>query len=90
MGQVTIDLNTWWADVCDHNESNQAKAELQDIMIMIDEELDRLQAMNANSDFDKLPASWKAKAIWAWGILDAARDTVKADAEFMEGINWRP
>jgi hypothetical protein len=46
--------------------------------------------MNAAGDFDSLPASAKAKAIWIWTQLDNARDTVKADAEAMEFINWRP
>jgi len=87
---VTTDLNTWWAELSDYQESNSSKAKFQDIMATIDQMLDELKTMNDNGDFDQLPSSWKAKAVWAWQQLDAARDTVKADAEFMEGINWRP
>ena len=87
---ITQDLDAWWTTVSDYNESNSAKAKFQEIMSSIDQQLDELSAMNTAGDFDELPASWKAKAIWAWGQLDAARDAVKGDAEFMEGINWRP
>jgi len=38
----------------------------------------------------KLPASWRTKALWAWQQLNTARDAIKADPDFMEGINWRP
>ena len=87
---ITTDLDAWWAELSDYQESNKAKGVFQDIMNTIDQILDELQTMNDNSDFNQLPASWKAKAIWAWQQLDAARNTVKADAEFMEGILWRP
>ena len=89
MGIVTTELNEWWVAHQDYQESNTAKAKFQDIMNTIDQMLDELKTMNDNSDFNQLPASWKAKALWAWQQLDAARNTVKADAEFMEGINWR-
>ena len=87
---ITTDLDAWWETVSDYNQSNTAKARFQDLMSNIDQNLDELQTMNANGDFDQLPSSWKAKAVWAWGLLDTARDTVKADSEFMEGINWKP
>jgi len=87
---IATDLDAWWAELSDYQESNTAKAKFQNIMATIDQMLDELQTMNSNGDFDQLPASWKAKAVWAWQQLDATRDTVKADAEFMEGINWRP
>jgi len=87
---ITSDLDAWWAQLKDYDESNAAKAKFQELMIEIDSNLDELAAMNTDGDFDILPASWKAKAIWAWQQLDAARDTVKADAEFMEGLNWKP
>ena len=87
---ITNDLDTWWTEVSDYNESNAAKARFQDIVVTMDQMLDELAQMNTNGDFDKLPVSWKAKAIWAWQQLDNARDTIKADPEFMEGINWRP
>lgn len=90
MGVITTDLDAWWAAHQDYTGSNTAKAKFQDIMGAINRELDDLQTMNINGDFDQLPASWKAKAIWAWGQLDAARNTVKADTDFMEGINWTP
>jgi hypothetical protein len=87
---VTSDLDAWWAELKDYDESNAAKAKFQELMIAFEQSLDELQQMNADGEFDKLPASWKAKALWAWQQFDNARDTVKADAEFMEGLNWRP
>jgi len=87
---ITNDLNTWWAELSDFQRGNKAKAQFQDTMNTIDQMLDELKIINDSGDFDQLPPSWKAKALWAWQQLDAARDTVKADAEFMEGINWRP
>ena len=87
---ITEDLDLWWSEVDGYNDSNAAKAKFQDLLMQIDQNLDELAQMNADGEFDKLPDSWKAKALWAWQTLDAARDTVKADAEFMEGINWRP
>jgi hypothetical protein len=87
---ITTDLDIWWETVSDLNESNAAKAKFQDLMNSFDQALNELSDMNSAGDFDELPASWKAKAIWAWGQFDTARDTVKADAEFMEGLNWRP
>ena len=90
MGIVTTDLNEWWVAHQDYQESNTAKAKFQDIMATIDQMLDELKTMNDNGDFDRLPASSKTKAIWMWTQLDAARDTIKADAEAMEFIGWRP
>ena len=87
---VTDDLNDWWGVFKDYQESNAAKAKFQDIMTTIDEYLDELQAMNAAGDFDQLPATVKAKFLWAWQQLDNARDTVKADTDFMEAISWKP
>ena len=87
---ITTDLDAWWAELSDYTESNTAKAKLQDIMTTIDQMLDELQTMNTNGDFDQLPASCKAKAIWMWAQLDNARDTIKADADAMEFIGWRP
>lgn len=87
---TTTELDAWWAIKTDYDESNKAKGKFQDIMNTMDQMLDELQTMNANGNFDQLPASWKAKAIWAWGQFNTTRNTVKADAEFMEGINWRP
>ena len=90
MGIIIDELNTWWAELTDYNESNDAKARFQDIMNTIDQMLNELQAMHSNGDFDKLPINSKNKAIWIWQQLDAARDTIKADAEAMEFINWKP
>lgn len=87
---ISTDLDAWWVNVSDYNESNDAKAKFQDIMRNIDRQLNELADMNTAGDFDKLPVSWKAKAVWAWGQLNTARNTVKADADFMEGINWVP
>jgi uncharacterized protein YjgD (DUF1641 family) len=90
VGQISDDLDTWWAELSDYEESNSAKAKFQEIMQSFDQALNELSDMNAAGDFDQLPASWKARAVWAWQQFDAARDIVKADADFMEGINWRP
>ena len=90
MGQISDDLDAWWEELLDYSESNAAKAKFQDLMIQFEQNLNELQEMNAEGEFDKLPASWKAKAIWAWQQFDAARDIVKADADFMEGLNWTP
>lgn len=87
---ITTDLNAWWAELSDYTESNTAKAKFQDIMNTIDQMLDELQTMNANGDFDQFPVSCKTKAIWMWQQLDAARNTIKADAEAMEFIGWQP
>ena len=87
---VDADLDAWWAEINTFQEANSAKGAFQTLMTDIDRNLDLLQKMNADGDFDGLPASWRAKALWAWQTLDTARDTVKADAEFMAGIEWRP
>ena len=87
---ITTDLDAWWVAHQDYIESNKAKGKFQDIMTTIGQMLDELQTMNTNGDFDQLPASCKTKAIWMWQQLDAARDTIKADAEAMEFIGWRP
>ena len=87
---ITTDLDAWWAELSDYQESNKAKGVFQDIMNTIDQMLDELQTMNDNDDFDQLPASCKTKAIWMWTQLDNARDTIKADVDAMEFIGWRP
>lgn len=87
---ITEDFNAWWEELKGLNESNSAKARFQDLMIEIDNNLNELAQMNADGKFDELPASWKARALWAWQQLDTARDTIKADDDFMEGINWTP
>ena len=87
---ITTDLDTWWDELDSYNNSNSAKAKFQDIMSQIDQQLDELQQMNADGEFDKLPATVKAKFVWAWGQLDAVRDTLKADSDFMEALAWRP
>jgi len=87
---ITTDLNTWWTTKQAYDDSNAAKAELQRIMAEIDQSLDKLQAMNAAGKFNQLPASVKAEFIAAWTALDTVRDTLKADAGFIEALNWRP
>ena len=84
------DLDTWWGELQAYSKANSAKAKFQETMRSIEKHLDSLADMNADGDFDGLPASVKAKFIWAWGQLDAARDTIKADSEFMDAINWTP
>ena len=87
---ITSDLNSWWATLSDYNESNSAKAKFQDIVREIDKMLNDLQSMNSAGDFNSLPSSAKAKAIWIWQQLNAARNAVEADAEAMEFIKWTP
>lgn len=87
---ITTDLDAWWVQEQGYENSNRAKGRFWEIMNEIGKRLDELQQMNLNGDFDKLPATVKAKFVWAWGILDTARDTVKADAGFMEALNWKP
>ena len=90
MTTTTDELNAWWKIIKDYDESNAAKAKFQDIMTEIDRNLDELYAMNAAGDFDKLPPTVKAKFTWAWAQLDAVRDILKVDEEFMGAVNWRP
>ena len=87
---ITTDLNTWWTTKTAYDDSNEAKAEFQRIMASIDESLDKLYEMNAAGKFNQLPASVKAEFIAAWTTLDTVRDSLKADAGFMEALNWRP
>lgn len=87
---ITEDLNTWWDILKDYKASNSARLKFVGMMSEIDTALNVLQDMNQNGDFDELPESWRTKAIWAWQQLDNARQTIKADGEFMEGINWTP
>ena len=87
---ITTDLDAWWADLKDYQESNSAKAKFQEIMSTIDQMLDELKAMYDAGDYNQLPDSVKTKFVWAWGQLDDARDTVKADSDFMTAINWKP
>ena len=90
MTTTTDELDAWWEIIQDYNQSNSAKAVFQDIMEQIDRNLDELYKMNAAGDFNKLPPTVKAKFTWAWTQLDAVRDTLKADVEFMGAVNWRP
>jgi hypothetical protein len=83
-------LDAWWVIKQDYDESNAAKAEFQNTMSMFEQGLDRLQQMNAAGDFDQIPAIVKTKWLWAWQQWDTVRDTLKADAEFMASLNWRP
>jgi hypothetical protein len=87
---ITTDLDTWWETLSGYSKSNDAKARFQELMIEFERALNELSLMNQAGDFDELPASWKAKAVWAWQQFDSARNTIKADADFMEGLNWRP
>lgn len=87
---ITTDLDAWWAELQAREKSNAAKAKFQEIMGQIDASLNELQAMNAAGDFDQLPAAVKAEFVAAWTSLDAVRDALKADAGFMEALNWRP
>lgn len=87
---VSEDLDSWWAEKQSYDESNTAKAEFQDTMTDIDRHLDVLEASYNAGDYDKLPQSVKTKFIWAWGQLNTARNTIKADADFMAAISWKP
>jgi len=83
-------LDAWWGIKQDYDESNTAKAEFQSTMWSFEEGLNRLEQMNNDGDFDQMPALVKAKMIWAWQQWDAVRDTLKADADFMAIIEWKP
>ena len=87
---IQQDLDAWWAEITDLQEGNSAKAVFQDVMTSLDENLDKLDEMNNNGDFDSLPASVKAKMVTGWQALDGVRDSLKADADFMAVISWRP
>jgi len=87
---ITTDLNAWYVELKGYNDSNTAKAKFQEIMWTIDQYLDELATMNQAGEFDKLPDSTKTKLIWAWQQLDTVRDTLKADADFIEALDWRP
>lgn len=87
---VTEDLDAWWVQITDYNESNAAKATFQSTMRNIDEQLNELQRAYAAGEYDKLPLSVKNKFVWAWQQLNTARNAVKADTEFMAAINWTP
>jgi hypothetical protein len=87
---ITTDLDAWWTAKTAYDDSNEAKAEFQRIMGEIDRSLDELAAMNAAGKFNQLPATVKAEFTAAWIALDTVRDTLKADAGFMEALNWRP
>jgi len=88
--EIETDLDAWWAVLKDYNESNDSKAVFQTLMGNINDNLNKLKEKNDAGDFDMMPASVKAKWVWAWQQLDAARDTVKADPEFMASLEWRP
>ena len=87
---ITTDLNTWWTTKQAYDNSNAAKAEFQRIMGEIDQSLDKLATMNAEGKFNQLPASVKNEFVAAWTALDTVRDSLKADAGFMEALNWTP
>lgn len=87
---ISSDLDLWWVQISDYNESNAAKAKFQEIMWEIDEKLNELETMYGRGDFDKLPTSVKNKFVSAWSQLDAVRDTLKADVDFMSALNWTP
>jgi hypothetical protein len=87
---ITTDLNAWWTTKTAYDDSNAAKAEFQRVMGEIDQSLNKLANMNASGKFNQLPASVKAEFVAAWQALDAVRDNLKADAGFMEALNWRP
>jgi hypothetical protein len=56
----------------------------------IDRGLNELQTMYTAGDFDKLPASVKAKFVSAWSQLDTVRNALKADVDFMAALSWVP
>ena len=86
---ITTDLNAWWVVHQDYQESNSAKGDFQNTMSTFDQMLDELKRKNDNGDFDQLPASSKAVAVWAWQQWNTVRNTVKANADFLEFIGWR-
>lgn len=87
---ITTDLDAWWAVKLAYDDSNSAKAEFQQIMGEIDRSLNELAAMNAAGKFNQLPATVKAEFVAAWQALNTVRNNLKADAGFMEALNWTP
>ena len=87
---ITTDLDSWWAVKRGYDKSNDAKGDFQNILWSLDEALDKLTAMNAAGEFDRLPATVKAEFISAWQKLNAVRTELKADEGFMEALNWKP
>ena len=87
---ITTDLDPWWAAKKSYDDANAAKAEFQRIMGQIDRSMDDLAAMNLAGKFNALPASVKQEFEAAWFALATVRDTLKADAGFMEALNWTP
>ena len=88
--EIYDDLDAWWAILTDYGDGNSAKAKFQDTMGDFEKGLNELAQMNSDGDFDQLPASVKAKFVWAWQQFDAARDAVRADEDFMASLSWRP
>ena len=87
---ITTDLDTWWGDLSDYQESNAAKAAVQDMVNTVQQMVSDLATMNANGDFDELPPSAKAAAIWIWQKYNAANNAVEADADAQEFLSWTP
>ena len=87
---IKPDLDAWWVVLTDYNEANAAKARFQDLMWQFEGALDELETMNGTGDFDQLPASVKAKMVWAGQQFAAARNTVKADSDVIDIIQWTP
>lgn len=87
---IIEDLNAWWIQLQDYEESNSAKAKFQDIMSSIDRMLTELEDMYNAGDFSKLPVSVQTEFVWAWGQLDAVRQACLARTAFMQALEWTP
>ncbi len=87
---ITSDLNDWWVDVEDFNESNAAKAAVQDLVNSVNGMLSQLLAMNAAGDFDSLPTSGKDAAITIFQKYNAASNWVAGDSDSQEFLDWTP
>jgi len=84
------DLTVWWQTIVDVEQGNAAKAQFQTTMQSLDDGLNTLKTAYDAGDYNQLPASVRTKFVWAWSQLNTVRNTLKADAEFMAALNWRP
>jgi len=86
-GTVTDEFDVWWEEKKTlYDNPNSAKASLQNFIRAYDEVKQHKDA----GDFNNFPTTWKAKALAAWNNFSPVLEAMKADAEFMEGIEWRP
>jgi len=88
---ITDELNTWWASkTATYDDPNTVKADLQNACWSLNENLARLQEAYDAGKFDNFPPVGKAKAIWIYQQLNAAKTAIANDPGAMELLDWRP